>query len=163
MPARLAMAAIVREFTPWDPMYLNGAWTISSLRMRVLFLRQHGSPYANYYSHNSWVNSKRQPLIMDSPLVPERGPSAARDCSALLSRSSMQKRVKCSRRSPMRHGMALHQHVGRLPHAFLAARYTKATKSKRAAAYDRNPLLLLVEMNGIEPSTYALRTHRSPS
>jgi hypothetical protein len=24
-------------------------------------------------------------------------------------------------------------------------------------------LLLLVEMNGIEPSTYALRTHRSPS
>jgi len=24
-------------------------------------------------------------------------------------------------------------------------------------------LFLLVEMNGIEPSTYALRTHRSPS
>jgi len=23
--------------------------------------------------------------------------------------------------------------------------------------------LILVEMNGIEPSTYALRTHRSPS
>ena len=26
-----------------------------------------------------------------------------------------------------------------------------------------NPLFYLVEMNGIEPSTYALRTHRSPS
>lgn len=25
------------------------------------------------------------------------------------------------------------------------------------------PLSYLVEMNGIEPSTYALRTHRSPS
>jgi hypothetical protein len=28
---------------------------------------------------------------------------------------------------------------------------------------NRHLLKLLVEMNGIEPSTYALRTHRSPS
>lgn len=28
---------------------------------------------------------------------------------------------------------------------------------------NRSSSFLLVEMNGIEPSTYALRTHRSPS
>jgi hypothetical protein len=34
---------------------------------------------------------------------------------------------------------------------------------KKGLKQSPKSLLLLVEMNGIEPSTYALRTHRSPS
>ena len=34
---------------------------------------------------------------------------------------------------------------------------------KKACILCAGLLTLLVEMNGIEPSTYALRTHRSPS
>ncbi len=40
---------------------------------------------------------------------------------------------------------------------------TSRAKIKRQPLKLQVVALILVEMNGIEPSTYALRTHRSPS